>query len=97
MVQSKQHIKEQLLEVRPFLKEHFAVARIGIFGSYSKEKATPESDVDILVEFDKPVSWDFFDLKFYLEDLLQKKVDLLTPNSIRKQWRDSIMAEVEFV
>ena len=64
------------------IKERFDVKRIGVFGSFARGDQRETSDVDILVEFEKPTFDNFMDLAFFLEDLFQRKVDLVTPNSL---------------
>ncbi len=66
-----------------FLIAH-GVRRIGLFGSYARGAEHEESDIDLIVEFDaEKKSYDnFIDLCFFLEDLLEHKVDLLTPESL---------------
>ena len=61
----------------------YHIKRIGIFGSAARGEATELSDVDILVEFEKPIGLDFVLLGDELEELLGVKVDLVTPNAIR--------------
>lgn len=64
------------------IKEKFGVRRIGVFGSFARGEQKETSDVDILVEFDKPTFKNFMNLAFFLEDLFHRKVDLVTPNSL---------------
>ena len=64
------------------IKESFGVRRIGIFGSFARGEQKETSDVDILVEFEKPTFDNFMNLAFFLEDLFQRKVDLVTSNSL---------------
>ena len=63
------------------LREKFGVTSIAIFGSTARDEARPDSDVDTLIEIERPAG--FFKIvarvKFYLEDLLGTKVDLATP------------------
>lgn len=66
----------------PYLADKFGVERIGIFGSVAKGISTEKSDVDIVVEFKKPIGLKFIDLADHLENLLQTKVDLLTQDGI---------------
>lgn len=67
------------------LREHdralrkYSVRRIALFGSYAKGKETASSDIDFLVEFDRPSCDNFFDLVEYLEGLFGQRVDVLTP------------------
>ena len=62
------------------LKRNFSVKKIGVFGSYTREEQTPESDIDIYVEFDmKNLTFDrYLELIDYLEKLLGRKIDLIT-------------------
>ncbi|MBN2143815.1 MAG: nucleotidyltransferase family protein [Candidatus Aureabacteria bacterium] len=89
-------IENILKSQKPFLREKFKVNSIGVFGSYSRQEQTSASDVDVLVEFDSPPGWDFFDLQDYLEDLLGTKVDLVTRNAIKPQLQESILHEVVY-
>ena len=57
----------------------YSVQRIALFGSYAKGEETPASDIDFLVEFDKPTYDNFYNLIEYLEKLFGKRVDVLTP------------------
>lgn len=66
----------------PDLRAEFGVKRIGIFGSYATGSATDESDVDIVVVFERPVGLGFIRLAEYLESLLGRKTDVLTPVGI---------------
>jgi predicted nucleotidyltransferase len=81
-----------LLEIRKILrssenllKERYAVKSLAIFGSYARGDQQPTSDVDVLVEFEKPIGgFAFVELADHLEELLGVEVDLLTPEMIRK-------------
>jgi len=90
-------IEKVLRKYKNYLKENFYVKKIGIFGSYTRGEETSKSDVDILVEFSEPLGWEFFDLKEFLEEILSKKVDLVTENGIRPQMKEKILNEVIYV
>jgi len=60
------------------IKEKYGVRRIGVFGSYVRGEQGEKSDIDILVEFDKPTFDNFINLSLYLEELFGRKVDLVT-------------------
>ncbi len=94
---SAQKIEIKIKEVMPYLQHEFGIDQIGYFGSFAKGNYTNESDLDVLVKFNKPLGWKFFDLKEYLEKLVGRKVDLVTEQSIRKQWRESILNQVKFI
>lgn len=71
-----------------------AVKALFLFGSVARDEATLESDVDFLVEFDRPVGlFTLLKLKSYLEDLLGRPVDLGTPNSLRPHLRETVLQE----
>ena len=75
---------QRLREAFPVLRLRFAVAHLGVFGSVARGNAGPDSDVDILVEFEGPATLDgFMGLTEELERLLGVRVDLATPRSLR--------------
>lgn len=84
MLLTKEKITEILSEKSEYLASEYGVKRIGIFGSYAKGTShDPTSDVDIVVEFDRPIGFKFMELADYLEDILGKPVDLLTENVLQ--------------
>ena len=93
---TRSEVERILRENKTYLANNYYVKRIGLFGSYVRNEQTESSDIDILVEFSKPVGFEFFDLKFYLEDLFQKPIDLVTPDALKPLIRDDIMSEVQF-
>jgi len=80
------------------IKQRFGVKRIGVFGSFARSEEKESSDVDVLVEFiEGAKTFDhFMDLKFFLEDLFDRKVDLVTVDALRPQLKDSILKEVTY-
>ncbi len=70
------------------------VERIGVFGSHVRGEAGPASDVDILVRLSQPSFRDFMRLKFYLEELLARPVDLVLEESLREELRPTVLSEV---
>lgn len=89
-------IENILKEKKTYLAENYHVSKIGIFGSYARNQQNDNSDIDILVEFNKPVGFEFFDLKDYLESLFNKPVDLVTINALKPYIKDEILSEVQF-
>lgn len=75
---SREQVIKALQEEHSFLASEFGVRRIGLFGSYAKGNPTESSDIDIIVEFDRPIGLRFVELVDYLEALLGRKVDVLT-------------------
>ncbi len=92
-----EEIKQVLSRQKQALAENFKVKEIGIFGSYVRGEQEELSDVDILVEFNEPIGWEFIDLLDYLENVLNMKVDLVTPNALRPQFKERILKEVAYV
>ncbi len=70
------------------------VERIGVFGSHVRGEAGPASDIDILVKLAQPSFRDFMRLKFYLEELLARPVDLVLEESLREELRPTVLSEV---
>ena len=90
MVSQIEKYKEKILTK---LKEH-NVKRASLFGSIVREEMTDESDIDILIEFKGTKSLlDLARLKIELEELLKRKVDVLTYNSLHHLLKNSILAE----
>lgn len=90
-------IEKKLKNLKPVLSDRYSVEKIGYFGSYSRNEQTEKSDIDIIVEFRKPLGWDFFDLQEFLEKELKIKVDLVSMKALKEQLKDSILKQVRFV
>lgn len=91
-------ILEQLRAHLPALGRRFGVTELAVFGSAARGTAEADSDVDILVAFDGPASSKrYFGLQFYLEDLLEKPVDLVTTKALRAELRPYIEREAVHV
>lgn len=72
--------------------ETLGATKIGIFGSYAKDSVTDNSDVDILIELvpDGDIYGNYCNIKYFLEDLLQKKIYHLTTSHFRKNYKTEI-------
>ncbi len=66
-----------------FLNEKYHLRTIGLFGSYAKNLNDENSDIDLIVDFEKPIGLDFVEFGDYLENILNKKVDLITSEGLR--------------
>lgn len=93
---SRNGILEKLRDKKEILKSQFGVSRIGYFGSYARGEETESSDIDVLVEFSNPIGWEIVDLHDLLEDLLGKKIDLVSTVALKPQLRDEILSETVF-
>ncbi|AFM26677.1 nucleotidyltransferase family protein [Desulfomonile tiedjei] len=74
----------------------FGVRRLGIFGSYARDEQTETSDMDFLVEFEIASFDNYFDLKFFLEGLFERPVDLVISDSIKPRIRSTILEETVY-
>ncbi|MHA1144494.1 MAG: nucleotidyltransferase family protein [Candidatus Helarchaeota archaeon] len=76
----------------------FGAEKIGIFGSYIRNEQKPESDIDIIVGFKKGMKTfdNYMDLKFFLEDLLDYKVDLVVIEAIKPDLKVYILENVKY-
>lgn len=92
---NKEKIIALLKKEHPFLRQKYHLCRVGLFGSYARDTSTEESDIDLIVDFEKPIGLDFIELGDYLEKLFDKKVDLITnegfKNSVLKNGVDEII------
>lgn len=80
------------------LRQQFGVKSLALFGSVARDEATEKSDVDILVEFDRPVGlFSLFALQDHLEHLLGCAVDLGTAASLKPRLRSQVLAERVYV
>jgi len=94
---TKKEILSTLKELKPTLYKEFAVKEIGLFGSFSDNTFSKESDIDLLVELEKPIGWKFFSLELYLEKKFGRKVDVVTKNALKEQIKDDILKNVNYV
>ena len=77
-----------LREHKETLARRFGIAELTLFGSFARDSARDDSDIDLLVRFDGPATFDdYFDAQFYIEDLLGRSVDLVTAKALRTEFR----------
>jgi predicted nucleotidyltransferase len=77
------------------LRSEFGVEKIGLFGSYRKGMAQAGSDIDLLIEFARPIGFRFVELAEYLETLLGAPVDILTPEGLAGIRVPQVAAEIQ--
>ena len=76
------------------LAQRFGVTNLALFGSAARNEMSDDSDIDILVRFDRPgTSRAYFGVQFYLEDLLGCPVDLVTEKALRTEFRPYVERE----
>lgn len=91
-------IERIIKEKKPLLIKQYKVKEIGIFGSIVRGEDEATSDVDILVEFTKPIGlFKFLELEEYLSHLIGRKVDLVSRKALKPRIGKRILSEVAFL
>ena len=74
----------------------YGVKKLGVFGSFAKSVQNSRSDVDVLVEFtrDRKTFDNYMNLKFYLEKLFHRKVDLVMKDALKARIKEQVLADV---
>ncbi|VGO15269.1 hypothetical protein PDESU_03851 [Pontiella desulfatans] len=94
-MQNKQDMIELLRGLLPELRGEFGVKSLGIFGSFSSGTSSDESDLDVLVEFDKPIGLRFVEFAEKLENSVNRSIDILTPEGLRSIRQPEIIKSIE--
>ncbi len=90
-------IQKKLQEIKPALVAKYGVNTIGLFGSVVRDDFTNESDIDIVVDFSKPIGIEFIDLAYELEAIFKRKVDLVSKKGIKPKYMRVIEPEIIYV
>lgn len=85
--------KEKIIEVC----KRNDISYCAVFGSFARGEASAESDVDLLVRFSKPKGFDWLDAAFEIEDILGRKVDLVTENGLHPQVRKNVLKDLKVI
>ncbi|MFI5136137.1 MAG: nucleotidyltransferase family protein [Chitinophagales bacterium] len=87
----QESLREKISKALPDLKKRYPIERLALFGSVTRPDFNPDkSDIDIMVEFNGDVAWDFFDLKDELEKIVGRNVDLVSNRAIKPHYREYI-------
>ena len=90
-------VKNTLTELKPELVKKYPIASIGLFGSIVRDDFTENSDIDIIVEFNGKIGIEFIDLADELEEILNRKVDLVSRGGIKQKYLDVIEPQIVYV
>ena len=90
-------IKQILTQLKPELIEKYHISSIGLFGSIVRNDFTSSSDVDIIVDFSEQIGIEFVDLADFIENKLQKNVDLVSRKGIKQKYFQAIESEIIYV
>jgi len=87
----------KLQQIKPQLQREYAVKSIGLFGSFAAGSYTDGSDIDIMIEFERPVGIEFIDLSYLLEKELNRKVDVVSIKGIKDKYLKEIERDIIYV
>lgn len=90
-------IKQKLSELKPKLQEKYPVGKIAVFGSYARNEATEESDVDVMVEITGKMGLNFITMAQEIEDYLGIKTDVVSSRAIRPRIMEYIKKDLLYV
>jgi len=91
----KQEILTRLIELKPTITEQYKVREISLFGSYVRGEQVEDSDIDLLVEFDETADlFDLIGLELYLEDVFNRKVDVVPKQSLRPEISQDVLDQI---
>ena len=90
-------ILDELKNLKPELSTKYFVDSIGLFGSITRNDFTDKSDIDIIVDFKKPIGIEFVDLAEFLEKKFNRKVDLVSKNGMKQNFYSEIKNEIHYV
>ena len=95
----KELVIKKLKEIKEYLREEYGIEKIGLFGSLVRNEQNESSDIDVLIEIqtEVPSLIKYMKLKFFLESILGRKVDLVLNRAIKPRLRERILKEVIYV
>jgi uncharacterized protein len=90
----RERVLERLSQEQSKLRSDFRVSSLALFGSLARDEATEKSDVDLLVTFKRPAGYfALIALQQYLESILERNVDIVTPGGLKPGMRERVLAE----
>jgi predicted nucleotidyltransferase len=95
-ISNRDEVVTKIKANRRALKQ-YGVKSLALFGSAARDKMRKRSDVDILVQFNQSTWANYIGLKFYLEDLLEREVDLVTPKALKPTIKPSVEKDLFYV
>ncbi|MEO8413778.1 MAG: nucleotidyltransferase family protein [Ginsengibacter sp.] len=91
----KQIIIQQLKKIKPILSEKYGITELALFGSYSRNEQTEISDIDIMVNYQRPMGLNYFDLVYELESIFkEKKIQVVAKAGIKPKYFDRIKQDL---
>jgi predicted nucleotidyltransferase len=94
---NKQDIILKLRDIKPLLYKKYGVTELALFGSYSRDEQTPQSDIDILVDTNVPHGFSFLNIVYELDALFDKEVQVVSKGAIKPKYFASIKPDLIYV
>ena len=94
---NKENITKILITNKSQWVSKYHLKSIGIFGSFTRDDFTENSDIDILIDYDQPLGIEFIDLANELEKILHRKVDLVSKNGVKPKYFQEIQKDLIYV
>ncbi len=94
---NKDEILQKLRDHKADLQKKYPLKSIALFGSYARGEETPESDIDLLVDFNGPIGIEYVDLLIDIENLLNQKIDLVSNRAVKPHYRPYIEEDAIYV
>jgi len=95
-MQTKNEYLNKLRQFKQQYSEEYGIERIGIFGSVARGEQTVNSDVDVLVEFGRPVGIEFIDMSHLLEKEFNRKVDVVSRRGVKDKYFKEIERDIVY-
>ena len=93
----KQEVINVLKQIKPLLEKEYGIKSIALFGSYSREEQTDESDIDLLVEHTSPLGFKYLDMMYELDKYFDKEVQIASRNGIKPKYWEAIKSDLIYV
>ncbi|MFN2440468.1 MAG: nucleotidyltransferase family protein [Chitinophagaceae bacterium] len=88
-------ILQELRKLKPILQQKYGLSEIALFGSYSRDEQTRESDIDIMVDFSSPIGIEYFNLVYTLNDAFKNwKVQVVSKKGIKQKYFDRLKQDL---
>lgn len=91
----KQVILQTLRTVKPLLQEKYGLSELALFGSYSRDEQTSESDIDILVDFGRPIGIEYIDVVYFLQEQFKNiPVQVVSRKAVKKKYYERLKQDL---
>lgn len=94
---SREEVLEKLRKQKPILEKKYSLKMLGLFGSYARNEQKNTSDIDLIVDFNKPIGIDFVIMAEEIEENFNLKVDLVSKNAIKDRYYKEFEKEIIYV